>query len=470
MKASKRWIAVAAVLSLLCVTLCCTVGEQTVADYVEKKTAQTDHDADGMEQYIEELFGTADDTEDTDGDGVPDYTEIFELSTDPLAADGDTDSDADTLTNAEEAALGTDPAKRDSDDDGLADAEELSIAANPLMYDTDADGVCDGYETELGTDPCIPQNTFDVTYACEGENAAVVRMTLGGKQVESLCVKPTVQDRLFPQTMPGAISEAYDLTVDGTFENATISFEVASEAVEPTVYYFSEATQTLEPVITSLEDGIATAQATAEGTYILLDRSQYDAAFVWEDCLGVSSVYAGLEVVFVIDDSASMNHTDPDAQRLAVTCGLIDRLPADCRIGVVRFAAEATALSTLTTDREAAKTCLTTAQFVSEGTTALYAGIQTALGLYDTAHEQTQKVMIVLSDGQPTDYKLRGDIVAQVTALGVETYTVALGGEFFGAKQVLEEYAEAVSGTPYTAQTADELTVVYDVEGIMERL
>ena len=188
----------------------------------------------------------------------------------------------------------------------------------------------------------------------------------------------------------------------------------------------------------------------------------FESSFVWEDRFGLSSVYVGMEVVFVIDDSSSMDITDPDEQRLAVTRDLMDRLPADCRIGVVRFSDEAAVLSSPTADREAAKACLTTTQFVSEGTTAMYAGIQTALGLYDTEHEQTQKVMIVLSDGRPTDDPLRDETIAQVKAQGIRTYTVSLGGAFFAAHRVLEEYTEAVGGTCYTAKTADELTVVYD--------
>ncbi len=459
MKGTKRWIAVVATVTLLCATL---FGQPHIQSFLEKKTATADKDADGMQAYIEELFGTADETDDTDGDGVSDYTEIFKLSTDPLAADADTDSDGDTLTNATELSIGTDPGKRDTDADGLADGDERTCGSDPLVYDCDADGVRDGYELELGTDPCTPQDVFDVSVSC-GENAVSVGMTLAGEAVETLCVEPTLYDRFFTEDVPGCISEAYDVSMDGAFENGTISFSVQTDAVEPTVYYFSEATQTLEPIITSLNGDEATASITAAGTYILLDRTVYESSFVWEDRWGSSFVYAGLEIVVVIDDSASMKRTDPNGERLEVTRRLIDRLPEGARIGVVRFATDVTVMTTsLTTDREQVKSYLTPEYFSSNGQTYMYTAIQSALPLFDTQYEATQKIMIVISDGQPTDRALYNETVALVAAQPVETFTIAFGEEFLRAQQIMEGYATAVGGTHYTAQNADELTVVYD--------
>jgi hypothetical protein len=44
----------------------------------------------------------------------------------------DADADADGLTDAEEAALGTNPDDPDSDDDGFSDGEEVEGGTNPL--------------------------------------------------------------------------------------------------------------------------------------------------------------------------------------------------------------------------------------------------------------------------------------------------------------------------------------------------
>lgn len=62
------------------------------------------------------------------------------------ATDTDADADADGLTDAEEAELGTDPAKPDSDADGLDDVEEIRFGTDPLDADTDHDGATDDFE------------------------------------------------------------------------------------------------------------------------------------------------------------------------------------------------------------------------------------------------------------------------------------------------------------------------------------
>ena len=84
----------------------------------------------------------------------------------PAAATGEihlsaipSDSDGDGLTDAEEAAIGTDPNDPDTDDDMLADGVEVAMAAgtgcpNPLVTDSDGDSLIDGNEVVAGTDPC----------------------------------------------------------------------------------------------------------------------------------------------------------------------------------------------------------------------------------------------------------------------------------------------------------------------------
>ena len=59
------------------------------------------------------------------------------------------DSDGDGVSDADERANGTDPAKLDSDSDGLADGDDPV----PNIADGDGDGLTDGEELALGTDP-----------------------------------------------------------------------------------------------------------------------------------------------------------------------------------------------------------------------------------------------------------------------------------------------------------------------------
>jgi len=67
------------------------------------------------------------------------------------------DTDNDGLSNSEEAAAGTDPAKIDTDGDGATDGDEVhTYKTDPLKADTDGDGVSDHDEAENGTDPLKP--------------------------------------------------------------------------------------------------------------------------------------------------------------------------------------------------------------------------------------------------------------------------------------------------------------------------
>jgi hypothetical protein len=54
------------------------------------------------------------------------------------------DTDADGLTDLQEAFLGTNPNDTDSDDDGLTDGDEVFVYhTNPNSQDSDGDGVID---------------------------------------------------------------------------------------------------------------------------------------------------------------------------------------------------------------------------------------------------------------------------------------------------------------------------------------
>lgn len=84
--------------------------------------------------------------------------------------EADPDSDNDGLTDAEEAALGTDPNNPDSDHDGLWDGTEVDMQTNehpgcpnPLDPDSDGDLLLDGAEANASpsTNPCLPDTDDD---------------------------------------------------------------------------------------------------------------------------------------------------------------------------------------------------------------------------------------------------------------------------------------------------------------------
>jgi hypothetical protein len=113
-----------------------------------------DNDNDGIIDQVEmQLFGSTalDRFTDTDGDSLSDYLEVTFYNTNRTLIDtnGDgvldgflgsfasPDQDADGLTNAQEAALGTDPLKADTDGDGHADGTD-PYPLNAMLWTANA--------------------------------------------------------------------------------------------------------------------------------------------------------------------------------------------------------------------------------------------------------------------------------------------------------------------------------------------
>ena len=107
---------------------------------------------------IEELdgFGTVD--ADSDGDGLSDAQEAA-LGTDP----DNPDSDFDWINDGDEVnEHGTDPLNPDTDGDGLSDGDETANVTDPSNSDSDGDGVGDGIEVTYGSNPNAPDQVFYV--------------------------------------------------------------------------------------------------------------------------------------------------------------------------------------------------------------------------------------------------------------------------------------------------------------------
>ncbi len=374
-----------------------------------------DSDVDGVPDYVEDIFLTDKEKEDTDEDGLSDYIEIYSFNLNPISRDsdnngipdGEEDSDGDGLCNNLECVIGTDIFEIDTDSDGLTDIEEYEdYKTNPCVHDTDGDGVYDGTEIELETNPCLYERTFNVTAESveEDDVKASVRLALTGKQVETLSVKRCDNDLYFPKDMPGYIGGAYDFKVDGAFDSATISFEFDAEmlsdpAFDPVVYYFNENNQVLEPLSTTVEYNIATAVVEHFSTYILLNRTEYKKAFVYKD-VWVSSDYSGIDVVFLIANSYTVGTTDPSSERLAVANRLIDRLPENSRIGVAKYTSDLTKLTSgLISDKDLAKAYLSLGAY-SNGTAIpdMEGAIRKSYSFFEESDDSRYKMIVLFSD------------------------------------------------------------------------
>lgn len=114
--------------------------------------ADADIDGDGLANDEELLIGTDAADADTDDDGVGDAEDRCPRTADPEQRDADNDgrgdacdddADGDGLSDAAEAAHGSDPLDPDTDDDGWGDGTEVDRGSSPTKVDTDGDGVRD---------------------------------------------------------------------------------------------------------------------------------------------------------------------------------------------------------------------------------------------------------------------------------------------------------------------------------------
>jgi cell wall-associated NlpC family hydrolase len=127
----------------------------------------TDSDADGLTDALEASLGSDAHNVDSDHDGLSDSYELLRLHSNPTSADSDHDGLADALdlasgfdpTNPDSTGTGHvdgatgEAATLDTDHDGLTDALERILGTDPTSADTDHDGVTDGAEHLAHLDP-----------------------------------------------------------------------------------------------------------------------------------------------------------------------------------------------------------------------------------------------------------------------------------------------------------------------------
>lgn len=122
-----------------------------------------DLDNDGISNADEAAGGTNPRARDSDGDTWADRIELL-CGSDPLAfasRPSGPDADGDSIPDACEAAAGSDPARSDSDNDGLADPLEYRWGSDPRVSDADGDNAKDSCEAaSVNTDVIV--NVLDL--------------------------------------------------------------------------------------------------------------------------------------------------------------------------------------------------------------------------------------------------------------------------------------------------------------------
>ena len=423
--------------------------------------ARGDDDEDGLTNSMEISIGTNPFDADTDKDGIDDKREVSETNTDPRLAD--------------------------SDNDGLSDLEELEVYyTKPLVADTDGDGVLDGKEIEMGFEPLVAETTFLVSYTpafAEDANVTVtpsLEAELTPAQVNSLKIE---RSDVVTRESVGYMGDAFDFSIDAeSIEDApvslTIGFEFDESLVQknsqPTIYAIEENEHGIKhmvPVDTEVVDCRAVALVDKFTTYVLVDRTQLEQDLTWIDTYTIDKNFDNLEIVFVIDDSGSMTSYDPYNQRLDVARELIEKLPANAKIGLVAFGdtSEYRRLTgnQLITDKLIAKEYLTTSYYTSDGwSTYMYDAISRSFDLFESKDENTMRMMVVLTDGISEDTSYHSSVINTAILNSVNLFTVGLGSSnssYF--ESYLKPLASGTSGEFYLSDDASNLAEAFNAIG-----
>ena len=193
-------------------------------------------------------------------------------------------------------------------------------------------------------------------------------------------------------------------------------------------------------------------------------------------------------IMLATDHSGSMQATDVPPSRLAAARAAAERflgeVPEAVRVGLVAFNQNARLVESPTTDRAAVRTALDALE-PSGGTATGEALALSLSALARQADENGRRVpsaIILLSDGKSVRGRPPTQIARRAKDLKIPIYTVTLGTEA-GTIQVTRsdgttetrpvppdpvessEVARISGGRAYTAETAKDLSAVYDALG-----
>ncbi len=460
-------------------------------------TDTTDTDDDGLPDEIEKYFGTDIFSTDTDRDGLNDYVEIVILNSNPLSNDTDSDGildgqedfDNDGIDNKTEIEIGTDPSIIDTDGDSLTDKLEIdTYRTNPITDDTDSDGANDGWEINSGFDPLTFDQSFNVEIRSEetikdSGVAASVSIDATGSQVSSLKIKAISQNEepLLSESIPGYLGNAYDFSIDGNIASATITFEydtslgAISEEFQPAIYYFNEEKGVFEEIENqTVTNGMVSAVVSHFSKYILLNKVEFDK--VWENEIkpplsgGDSENEATLDIVFVIDYSASMDDNDHYQLFKSLSEEFVNKLrDGKDKAGAVKFIRRATLVSELTTNKESVIASINGINYDDGYRT--YSGTDGSTGIKMALDELAKsdskyQYIVFITDGEDNGYTYSYDsLIATANESSVTIYAVGMGS---ASESILKKVSGQTGGKYYHATTGVSVDDLIDLNDVFD--
>ena len=127
---------------------------------------------------------------------------------------------------------------------------------------------------------------YRTTLDAVGDNTNIsLELDVDQDGLDSCKVQAYTEDALINSSIPGFIGSAFTATGNGRIGLCKITFEISPAVLskagpdfQPTIYALNENTQTWYEFVTTVEDGKASALSTYLGTFILLDKTAFEAA------------------------------------------------------------------------------------------------------------------------------------------------------------------------------------------------
>lgn len=184
---------------------------------------------------------------------------------------------------SEETSKKSKKTKKDSEVTETEDPEELSESTTEETTTEESTEESTEETTELQTNA---DGLYRTTLEAPGENVSVsFELDVDQDGLNSCRVETLGEGALINSSIPGYIGSAFTATGNGRIGLCKITFEISSSVLskagpdfQPAIYALNEDTMTWYEFVTTVEDGKASALSTYLGTFILLDKTAYDAA------------------------------------------------------------------------------------------------------------------------------------------------------------------------------------------------
>ena len=454
-----------------------------------------DDDCDGIPNYVENQLGTDYLGEDTDGDGLSDVYELFNLNTSPVLKDTDEDGmddcdediDEDGLNNLQEYNLGTYPSNADSDEDGLKDGDEVNVygtdptipdsdsdnledgdeiyfKTNPLIVDTDGNGICDGAEKRL--------QSFN--YAVEDSVITNICITMDGTAniMKTTDVQDIMDIDMMCSGVVGLVGSPYEITTTSEFNNATISFTIDKDLLGETdfnnlmfLWYDEENNCFVElETISDEENSTVSVNTSHFSKYMIVDQQAWFDN--WKEIEATFGEYATNTSVtsICVDCSGSMSSNDAfftdengiyTCYRKLAIANFVNAMSDKDETSIILFNSLAEEVCGLTSDKE--KLINSAGVYSSGGTNANSAIAIAVKELVYYEGEDVNKNIILLSDG---DVNLTNTYLKLAVENSIRIHTVYLGES--NGNATLESYANLTKGEYFIAASSSELEAIYN--------